>query len=223
MGFIGLITGFDQDKAATNAVLASHLLPGLDKQQKKNIATLIAEQILNSRYRGTADDVLRELNNNCRVTQMNFIAMACNDLGVKPPIDDGVGWRHVSNPYSVGGHTKERDISAVVRWFARKNGVSINWPGDDVKVDFLDWYEGSAGAKPQRGENLTATATVPLETARLGGSARVVLPTGRAFEVRIPAGIKEGTQIRLRGQGQPGSIGGEPGDALITIKIAKLA
>jgi Leucine-rich repeat (LRR) protein len=84
---------------------------------------------------------------------------------------------------------------------------------------------------PKRGEDLAATATVPPETASLGGSARVVLPTGRAFDVTIPAGIEEGKQIRLRGQGQPAlswratangleAVGGEPGDALITIKIA---
>jgi DnaJ-class molecular chaperone len=67
---------------------------------------------------------------------------------------------------------------------------------------------------------VTATASVALESAVRGGHARVFLSTGRAFDVVIPAGIKEGKQIRLRGQGQPGSIGGEPGDALITIKIA---
>jgi DnaJ-class molecular chaperone len=99
----------------------------------------------------------------------------------------------------------------------RKNGVSIKWPGDDLKVDFLARYDDQAGTKPERGENLTATATVPPE---LGGSVRVALPTGRVFDVTIPAGFEEGTQIRLRGQGKPGPIGGKPGDALITIKIA---
>ena len=63
---------------------------------------------------------------------------------------------------------------------------------------------------------MTATATVPAE---LGGSVRVALPTGRVFDATVPAGFEEGTQIRLRGQGQPGPIGGKPGDALITIKI----
>jgi curved DNA-binding protein CbpA len=85
---------------------------------------------------------------------------------------------------------------------------------------FLARYDDQAGTKPERGENLTATATVPPETAELGGFVRVAPPTGRVFDVMIPAGFEEGTQIRLRGQGQPGPIGDEPGDALITIKIA---
>jgi hypothetical protein len=58
MGLIGLFTGLDKNKAATNAVLASHLLDLLDRQQKHNIATLISDHILQSRYQCTADDVL---------------------------------------------------------------------------------------------------------------------------------------------------------------------
>jgi DnaJ-class molecular chaperone len=80
---------------------------------------------------------------------------------------------------------------------------------------------GRAGAAPKRGEDVTATATVPLESAVKGGHARVFLPNGRALDVTIPAGIEEGKQIRLRGQGQPGPLGGEAGDALVTIKIAQ--
>jgi hypothetical protein len=221
MGLFGLLTGWDQNKAANNAVLASHLAEHLDGEQKKAIATLIANSILRFRTRGSAEVILRELNKNCRVTQMNFIALACNDLGIQPLIK-GSDWLSVRNPYLVGGYTKEKDISFSVRWYEKRSGVRVNWPGDDVKVDFLNWYIGPTGAKPKRGEDTTATATVPLETALLGGSARVLLPTGRAFDVTIPAGIEDGKQIRLRGQGHPGPIGGEPGDALISIKIAPL-
>ncbi len=38
--------------------------------------------------------------------------------------------------------------------------------------------------------------------------------------MRIPAGIKEGQQIRLRGQGGPGRNGGPSGDVLATISVA---
>jgi DnaJ-class molecular chaperone len=46
----------------------------------------------------------------------------------------------------------------------------------------------------------------------------VHLPTGKEVDVKIPAGMVEGKQIRLKGQGLPGP--GSIGDALITIKIA---
>jgi DnaJ-class molecular chaperone len=36
---------------------------------------------------------------------------------------------------------------------------------------------------------------------------------------RIPAGTRDGQTLRLRGKGQPGLRGGEPGDALIEIAV----
>jgi tetratricopeptide (TPR) repeat protein len=76
-----------------------------------------------------------------------------------------------------------------------------------------------ADRKPQRGEDVRATVTLPVEVAKYGGSARVVLPTGRAIEVKVPAGVKDGAQLRLRGLGAPGLDGGEPGDVLVSIEI----
>jgi molecular chaperone DnaJ len=37
--------------------------------------------------------------------------------------------------------------------------------------------------------------------------------------VNIPRGIQEGTQLRLKGQGNPGMNNGAPGDIYLTIKI----
>ena len=74
MALFGLLTGWDQNKAANNSVLASHLAEQLDWKQKQSIAALIANKILQSRSRGTSEDMLRELNDECRVVQMNFIA-----------------------------------------------------------------------------------------------------------------------------------------------------
>jgi DnaJ-class molecular chaperone len=87
---------------------------------------------------------------------------------------------------------------------------------------FSDLFGGRrrAQAAPTRGDDVVATATVPLETAARGGSARVLVPSGRTLEVKVPAGVEDGQQIRLRGQGAPGMRGGEPGDALVTVKIA---
>ncbi len=94
--------------------------------------------------------------------------------------------------------------------------------GFDPSDLFADLFGGRrrAQATPERGEDVVATATVPLETAARGGSGRVILPSGRTLEVKIPAGVEDGQQIRLRGQGQPGARGGEPGDALVSVKIA---
>ncbi len=96
--------------------------------------------------------------------------------------------------------------------------------GFDPSDLFSELFGGGArrgrAQQPRRGDDVVATATVQLETAALGGSARVLLPSGRALDVKIPAGVEDGRQIRLRGQGQPGPVGAEAGDAIVTVKIA---
>ncbi len=80
--------------------------------------------------------------------------------------------------------------------------------------------EGAGQARPSKGEDVKATVTVSLEDAVNGSSARVTLPTGRTLEIKVPAGIEDGKQIRLKGQGQEAARG-TPGDAIVTVHIAK--
>jgi len=80
---------------------------------------------------------------------------------------------------------------------------------------------GGAGHARPRGEDVAANANISLVEAVKGGKTRVILPTGRTLEVNIPAGIEEGKQIRLKGQGHASPMGGEAGDALITVRIAR--
>ena len=68
------------------------------------------------------------------------------------------------------------------------------------------------------GANVTAALTVSLPDAAQGATQRVRLPNGKDVEVKIPAGIANGQQIRLRGQGAAGASA--PGDLLITVSIA---
>jgi DnaJ-class molecular chaperone len=68
------------------------------------------------------------------------------------------------------------------------------------------------------GANVTAALTVSLPDAAHGATQRVRLPNGKDVEVKIPAGIADGQQIRLRGQGAAGA--NAPGDLLITVSIA---
>jgi DnaJ-class molecular chaperone len=67
--------------------------------------------------------------------------------------------------------------------------------------------------------DLNVAMTVSLEEAVNGGEKRVRLPTGKELNVKIPAGVTSGQQIRLKGQGET-APGHPPGDLLITITIA---
>ncbi|MCK9908995.1 DnaJ domain-containing protein [Microbacteriaceae bacterium K1510] len=80
-------------------------------------------------------------------------------------------------------------------------------------------FETEDFAAEGTGQDLHATLTISLPEAAKGSKARVSLPTGKEIEVKIPAGIIDGQQIRLKGQGWP-SAHGRAGDALITVNVA---
>jgi DnaJ-class molecular chaperone len=67
--------------------------------------------------------------------------------------------------------------------------------------------------------DLSVAMTVSLEESVKGVEKRVRLPTGKELNVKIPAGVTAGQQIRLKGQGET-SPGHPPGDLLITVSIA---
>ena len=115
---------------------------------------------------------------------------------------------------------------------AGPQGFEFHWSGadgseglkaDDIFADLLGGLGRGGGerrAQPRKGPDVQLETTVSCTKAALGGTRRVVLADGRQLEARIPPGVKDGQQIRLRGQGAPGESGGPPGDAFITIHIA---
>ncbi len=87
------------------------------------------------------------------------------------------------------------------------------------------------GRSRSRGRDSHATIEVDLETAFHGGSRRLSLgrpevaadgsvrQRDQHIDVRIPAGVAEGQQIRLAGQGEPGIGGGSPGDLYLEVRL----
>ncbi len=103
--------------------------------------------------------------------------------------------------------------------------------GFDPSDIFSDLFGGRGGARQSagggaqtstKGEDVQAVVTVSLADSVHGAKVRVSLPTGRDLEISVPAGIEEGKQIRLKGQGQPSPWGGgTSGDAIVTVHIAR--
>jgi len=53
---------------------------------------------------------------------------------------------------------------------------------------------------------------------KCGGTGQVIAQ--KRISVKIPPGIEDGAKIRLRGQGQPGTSGGPPGDLILKVRIS---
>ena len=98
-------------------------------------------------------------------------------------------------------------------------------------ADFSDFFESLFGARtgggtrrggPRQGRDMHAQIAIDLHTAWHGGRERITLRDGageRTLEVRIPAGILPGQQIRLAGQGSPGLHGGKAGDLILEVGL----
>ncbi|MDE1938720.1 MAG: J domain-containing protein [Alphaproteobacteria bacterium] len=93
---------------------------------------------------------------------------------------------------------------------------------EDLFADLLGGLggRGRGRAQPRAGQDFTVSTMVSFEEAAHGGTRRVVLPNGEQIDVKIPPGLKDGQQIRLKGRGGAGKSGGPSGDVMIQVSVA---
>jgi DnaJ-class molecular chaperone len=82
---------------------------------------------------------------------------------------------------------------------------------------------GTARGGSMKGEDANVTAAISLEQAHSGDSVPLRMPNGKMLNVKLPDKVEDGTQIRLKGQGLPSPMGGEAGDAIVTVKFERHA
>jgi DnaJ-class molecular chaperone len=115
---------------------------------------------------------------------------------------------------------------------------NFNFGGADA-ADLSDLFEGLFGAAgaarggrgggpfsgfrqraqaPQKGADVAYRLKIPFEDAVALSPQRITLADGKTIDLKLPAGLEDGTRIRLAGKGQEGAAG--RGDAIVTIEIA---
>lgn len=105
--------------------------------------------------------------------------------------------------------------------------------GDAAAADLGDLFEGIFGggrsrgggfggfggrsAPPPKGANAAYRLAVSFEDAATLAPQRITLQDGKTIDLKLPAGVETGTQMKLSGKGQPGP--GGAGDAIVTIEV----
>ena len=79
-------------------------------------------------------------------------------------------------------------------------------------------FGGFGGFGPQRGQDLTTTASINFIDSVNGTTIKLNLRSD-SVSVKVPAGIQDGQKLKVKGKGQPSPNGGPAGDLVVTIKV----
>ena len=100
--------------------------------------------------------------------------------------------------------------------------------GGSTFSDFFSQIFGGMGAnprngggtqmRPQRGQDYEQAVEITLQEA-YHGTSRVLQKEGQRLEVKIPAGAKTGTRVRMSGEGGTGAGGGPAGDLFLRMTV----
>jgi curved DNA-binding protein len=145
-------------------------------------------------------------------------------------------FKEISEAYEVLGDADKR---------AKYDALGANWkggmdftppPGAGQSVsaedlgevsDFFASLFGRPGRRSREGSvrfafpgsDIEALLPVTLDELLRGARRRIQLADSRSLEVDIPKGARDGTVLRLAGQGEPGHNGGPPGDVYLHLRL----
>ncbi len=110
--------------------------------------------------------------------------------------------------------------------FGRARGRNANRRGQDletsVEVSLDEAYHGATRMVAMESAAICGVCGGSGQVAsaichNCGGSGQVIRP--RRLEVKVPAGVKTGSRVRVAGEGNPGSGSGKPGDLFLVVNV----
>jgi DnaJ-class molecular chaperone len=119
--------------------------------------------------------------------------------------------------------------------FRHDGGFEGGFGGGAEGIDIGDIFEGLFGGRggmggaggmgggsarrgpPPKGANVSYRLQVSFIDAATRANQRITLSDGKTIDLKLPAGLENGQQMRVGGKGEPGPGGN--GDAIVTIEI----
>ena len=137
-------------------------------------------------------------------------------------IDENGQPRFAGNPFGGGGHSQ-----------GGPNGGNFDFGSGGIDLgDIFDGLFGGGGARPgggpgprpqqaprPKGANIAYQHLVSFTDAATLAPQRITLGDGKTIDLKLPAGVETGTQMKLAGKGQAGP--GGAGDAIVTIEVGQ--
>lgn len=99
-------------------------------------------------------------------------------------------------------------------------GMGHARPSGTRAAGFEDFLGGDFSQRANRGRDSEHVIQVSLEEAFHGSTRVLQWEDGRKIESKIPRGVKTGSKIRLRGQGEKGGGGGQTGDLFLRVEVS---
>lgn len=148
---------------------------------------------------------------------------------------DTFGSESFQHRYSQEDIFRDFDFSSIFREF----GFGTGGRGESIFTQFFggagaDYFRGRGPTRRQgpraysspgggvKGKDLIYELSITLEEAASGAEKSISYHSNggqESVQVKVPPGVATGKKLRLSGKGEPGAIGGPPGDLFIQIRV----